>query len=195
MENDNPGTIIDILREAVRQLGTFTQKEIDVFCAHLNMAAVPKDHCLLKEGKVCQSFYFVAKGSFRQYQITDKGDEITNNLYLEKDWMLDYKSFTSQQPSASIIQATEGGEVFELSVYDLHQLMKTSDAFFQIGRIFQLALEQQEIQLQYPTPKERYSFLLKTKPQIIQRFPLKYIASYLGMTPETLSRVRRTLSL
>jgi CRP-like cAMP-binding protein len=108
--------------------------------------------------------------------------------------MLDYKSFTSQQPSLSIIQATEDSEVFELGVYDLHHLIRISDAFFQIGRIFQFALEQQGLQLQIPAPKERYTFLLRTKPQVIQRFPLKYIASYLGMTPETLSRVRRNLA-
>jgi CRP-like cAMP-binding protein len=156
---------------------------------------VAKDCYLLKEGNICQSFYYVVQGSFRQYQVTDVGDEVIQNLYLETDWMLDHKSFTTQQPSASIIHSTEDSEVLELDVHALHQLMKTSDAFFQLGRIFQFATEPLELQMQYLTPRERYAFLLEKKPQLIQRFPLKYIASYLGMAPETLSRVRRKFSI
>jgi CRP-like cAMP-binding protein len=182
------------VRDALQQLGRFSEKESHIFFAHIKAVTVPKNYYLVKEGNVCQSFYLVVQGSFRHYQITDTGNEITQNLYLDNDWIVDYKSFTSQQPSSSVIQATEDSEVFELSVYDLHYLMKTSDAFFQLGRIFQFAL-QQGLHLQISTPKERYIFLLQNKPRLIQRFQLKYIASYLGMTPETLSRVRRNIAL
>ena len=174
-------------------LARFSESDLDILTHHLKPLLIHKDDCLVKEGKICQSFYFVEHGSFRHYQITDTGEEITQNLYIEKDWLLDYKSFTSQKPSVSIIQAMEDSAVLELSVYDLHKLMKTSDVFFQVARIFQFGLEQKEIGLQNTTPKDRYQFLLTEKPQIIQRFPLKYIASYLGMTPETLSRVRKSL--
>jgi CRP-like cAMP-binding protein len=180
--------------ETFQQLGRFSEEDLNLLTHHLKALSIPKDFRLVKEDRVCQSIYFVAHGSFRHYQITDTGKEITQNLYIEKDWVLDYKSFTSQKPSASIIQAMEDSDVLELSIYDLHKLMKTSDVFFQVARIFQFGIEQQETQIQNTTPKERYEFLLAKKPHVIQRFPLKYIASYLGMTPETLSRVRKSLA-
>jgi len=182
------------VRESFQHLGSFSEDNLNILTQHLKALSIPKDYRLVNEGKVCQSIYFVEHGSFRHYQITETGEEITQNLYIEKDWVLDYKSFTSQKPSASIFQAIEDSDVLELSVYDLHKLMKTSDVFFQVARIFQFGIEQQEIRIQKSTPKERYESLLAKKPQVIQRFPLKYIASYLGMKPETLSRVRRSLA-
>jgi hypothetical protein len=65
--------------------------------------------------------------------------------------------------------------------------------FFRIGRIFEQAIQNQDYQHTRISPEEKYALLLKTKPQVIQRFPLKHIASYLGVTPETLSRVRRKM--
>ncbi|MDP9229672.1 MAG: Crp/Fnr family transcriptional regulator, partial [Bacteroidota bacterium] len=176
--------------KTIQNLGKFSEHDFNLLIGHLKAVSFPKDHFLLKEGKICQSIYFVNQGSFRQYHITDTGEEIIQNLFVENDWVLDYKSFTSQKPSASIIQATEISDLLELSVYDLHKLMKTSDSFFQVARIFQYAIEQQEYKSLKASPKEKYTDLLSNKPQLIQRFPLKYIASYLAMTPETLSRVR-----
>jgi CRP-like cAMP-binding protein len=177
--------------KAIQALGTFSGSDLDLLKNHLNVRSFQKNYCLLKEGKICQSIYFINRGSLRHYYIANTGDEITLNLHVENDWVLDYKSFTSQTPSTSIIQAAENSEVLELNIYDLHKLMKISDSFFQIAKVFQYAIEQQEGKTQKTSPKEKYAELLTNKSQIIQRFPLKYIASYLNMTPETLSRVRR----
>ena len=99
----------------------------------------------------------------------------------------------TQKPSETVVRATEVSEVFKLSGYDFHELVKISDSFFRMGRIFEQALQNQDYQHNRMTPEEKYALLIASKPQIIQIFPLKYIASYLGMTPETLSRVRRKI--
>lgn len=182
------------VQESLQHLGRFSEHDLHLLTSHLKLFSITKNICLIKEGQVCQSIYFVEEGSFRQYQITDKGEEITEYLYIENDWVLDYKSFISQNPSTCNIVATEDSKVVELNVSDLHKLIKLSDAFFQVARIFQYAINLKEYQLQNATPKDRYTSLLANKPEIIQRFPLKFIASYLGMKPETLSRVRRSLA-
>ena len=181
-------------RITIHSLGKFSEKDVDFLVDHLKVESYPKGYCLLNEGKICQSIYFINQGSLRQYYIAETGDEIIQNLFIENDWVLEYKSFTSQKHSTSIIEVTEDSEVLNLSVYDLHKLMKISDAYFQIARIFQYAIDRQEYKTQKLSPKDRYIDLLTNKPKIIQRFPLKYIASYLDMTPETLSRVRRRAS-
>lgn len=193
--NDTGKSInLNKVRETFLKLGRFSEADLMILTHHLKALPVYKDSYLINEGSVCQAIYFVEKGSFRHYQIRDTGEEITQNLYMEEDCVLDYKSFTSQKPTTSNIQALEDSDIWELSIHNLHKLMKTSDVFFQVGRIFQFGIEQQEIQIQNTTPTQRYKYLLANKPQLLQRFPLKYIASYLGMAPETLSRVRRSLS-
>src|SRR5215211_5594036 len=154
-------------KKTIQQLGKFADDQVSFITDHLKAAIIAKDEYLLKEGKVCQSFYFINRGSFRHYEITETGDETTLNLLVENDWVLDYKSFTSQKPSTS---------------------------FIQLGKIFQYAIAQPKTNPQKTSPKEKYTELLSNKPQLIQRFPLKYIASYLDITPETLSRVRKNLA-
>lgn len=180
-------------RKTIQDLGKFSENDLDLLRDHLRTMSLSKDYFLLQEGKICQSIYFINKGSFRHYHVTETGYEITINLFVENDWVLDYKSFTSQKPSTSIIQAAENSDVLELHVHDLHKLIKISDSFFQIARVFQYQIEQQENKTQKISPKEKYADLLTNRPQVIQRFPLKYIASYLNMAPETLSRVRRSM--
>jgi CRP-like cAMP-binding protein len=108
--------------------------------------------------------------------------------------MFEYKSFLTQQPSQHIIQATAGSEVLGLHAQDFHELAKVSDIFFRLGRIFEQAIQNQDFQHNRLTPEQKYELLLATKPEVLQYFPLKHIASYLCMTPETLSRVRKKIS-
>ena len=180
-------------KKTIQVLGRFSEKDIDLITGYLQTESYPKEYSLLKEGEICQSIYFVNRGSMLQYYISETGEEIIENLFVDNDWVLDYKSFTSQQYSSSSIRTTEHSEVLKLNIYDLHKLMKLSDPCFQIARIFQYAIEQHEYKTKKQSPRQRYIDLLTNKPQVIQRFSLKYIASYLNMTPETLSRVRRSI--
>ena len=183
----------DNVKSSIQQFGNFTEAQLSEIIRRLKFSTLPKGMNLVKEGDICREFYFVQKGCFRQYTILETGIEATMNLWTEKDWMFDYKSFVTQQPAVSIIQAAEDSEVFELSVWDFHELVKTSDSFFQVGRIMEQAIQNQQFQHNRITPEEKYELLMNSKPEILQKFPLKHIASYLGIAPETLSRIRKKI--
>ena len=176
---------------AVREFGNFSDEELALFRSKLTQKKLLKNEFLLKEGQVCQSIWFITNGSIRQFYCDEEAQEITVDLQIEMDWVLDQQSFLSQKPSKLHVQAFENSELWELTVQALHELISLSPSFFRLGKLLQKDFVHSE-QKQAP-PQVKYLSLMQTKPLIIQRFPLKYIASYLRMTPETLSRVRNRI--
>jgi CRP-like cAMP-binding protein len=185
--------MLEKVKASLLGYGKFSEADLLLITNKLTVASYQKQGCFIKEGQLCRELCFVNKGGFKQYTIATNGTEVITNLFIAGDWMLEYKSFTSQKPSATIIEATEESELLVLSVHHLHELIKLSDTFFSLARILELATVNQEYQTNRKTPEEKYNFLLANKPQLIQSFAAKDIASFLGMAPETLSRVRRKL--
>lgn len=186
--------MFDQVTASIQSFGYFTPEQIALILPRLTVRKMKKDECLIKEGQVCQSFFFINQGLFRHYTVLDNGEDATINLFMPGQWAFEYKSFMSQQPSENIIQAFVDGEVFVLSAWDFHELVKISDTFFRLGHIMEIVIQNQDYQNNRLTPEQKYELLLASKPQMVQYFPLKYIASYLGITPETLSRIRRKIS-
>ena len=183
-----------LVTASIQRFGPFSDDQVKTILNFLKHYTIEKDEFLIKEGQICREFFFVNQGSFRHFTVLETGVEATINLYVESDWVFEYKSFVSQQPSTAFIQANEKSDIFSLNGYDFHELIKISDSFFRMGKIFEQATQNQDFQHNRLSPEEKYELLLKTKPQLLQKFPLKQIASYLGMTPETLSRIRRKIS-
>jgi len=125
---------------------------------------------LIKEGQVCQSFYFINMGAFRQYKVQDNGEEATLNLFIRTEWMLEYKSFMTQSPAENMIQAVTDSEVFGLSVWDFHDLVKISEMFFRMARILELAIQNTDFQHNRLSPEQKYELLLASKPALLQHF-------------------------
>jgi CRP-like cAMP-binding protein len=182
------------ITKSLQSFGHFSQEHLSALFIRLKILHVKKDDYLIKESQLCQAFHFINKGYFRHYAIQDDGKEATINLFIQGEWLFEYKSFMTQQPSENIIQAATAGEVLTLHISDFHQLIKLSDEFFRLGRILEQAIQNQDFQHNRLSPEQKYQRLLFTKPELLQHFPLKYIASYLGITPETLSRIRKKIS-
>jgi len=152
-----------------------------------------KGELLIKEGEISHHFVFVGKGLIRQYYFKN-GKDITEHFSYEGCIVMCIESLFRQVPSRLIAEALEPSVVYLLPYDKLHLLMDMSR---EINVFYQRILEHSLITSQekadswrFETAKERYNRLLRTHPEVIKRAPLAHIASYLLMTPETLSRVR-----
>lgn len=185
---------MDTLKTALTDLAPFSEGELTMISERMTEIRIGRGEHLIDTGTTSQSFYYIISGSFRQYRTVDSGDEITLDLFADHEWMVDYKSFTSQKPAESITEANEDSIVMELTVWQLHHLAGISPKFFQIGRVLQKGLEAHELRTMANSPLEKYQQLMKIRPHLLQKFQLKHIASYLDITPETLSRVRQKIT-
>lgn len=151
-----------------------------------------KEHYLL-QGEICQSIGFITQGYVRLYYILD-GEDITKDFNFEQDFCGSHASFSQQQPSTFSIVAMEDVSLLEISHRDLNMLYDRYKSFERLGRLQMERMfnrkEQRESSFLQQDAEQRYAEMLKTFPGITQRVPLKYIASYLGMSAETLSRMR-----
>lgn len=155
--------------------------------------SVPKDHFLVRENSVANHLFYIRKGIARIYYFKN-GKEITEWLALDNEFFFSIISFFEQKPSNLIIQTVEPAVVMGIR-YD--RLMALCDQNHEIERWFRKAITGSLIlsqyrmdSIQFETAQQRYEKLLTNYPSIVQRVPLSYIASFLGITQETLSRIR-----
>jgi CRP-like cAMP-binding protein len=144
-------------------------------------------------GATCKTIYFMEKGMARIYYFKDE-TEITESFSFENQMIVRFESLYNGTPSRKGIQALEDSEVWCIHAPSLFSLYDTHP---KLERLFRMLFEQQHVQsilrlesLQFHSAEERYMQLIAEQKQIIQRIPLKYIASYLGITPVSLSRIR-----
>ena len=159
----------------------------------LRTRTIKKQELFLKEGEICQRIAFIEKGSVRYYyQLDDR--EICKDFIFENGLIGSFASFFSQEPSALNIQALEDTEIVEMNYDDVINLYDNYPAWQKLGRIIAqdqfVRSEKREAALLKDQPEIRFRALIAEHPKIFKRVPLQYIASYLGITRETLSRYR-----
>jgi len=170
-----------------------TETEIEVIKEVFVPKRIRKRQYFLQEGEVCKYWAFLVKGSMRQYSIDDKGVEHIVNLFIENWWVSDRESYIMLAPSKYNIDAWEDCEVLLLTKADLLKHLRSIPA---ISEMREKLTENHSIATQKRlssislSAEERYAELIKTYPEFLQRFPQHIIASYLGITKETLSRIR-----
>jgi CRP-like cAMP-binding protein len=154
-----------------------------------------KKQYLLQEGEVCKYAAFIVKGAMRQYSVDDKGVEHIVRLYIENWWAADRESYVMLTPSIYNIDAWEDTDALLLTSADFLGRLSSIPAINEMARKmdekFAIAAQKRLNSSISLSAEQRYFELMKNYPEFLQRFPQHIIASYLGITKETLSRVRK----
>lgn len=153
-----------------------------------------KGTILVEEGKVCNCVYFIRKGIIRTYINTIDGDERTIRLAREKDFTAAGQSFLNGKPSTEFLEAIEDCKVMQIDIVKFNEIAKTNIRLLRLSHeglkeAFNEAINRIEF-FTILSPEQRYKTLLHESPELLQRVPQKYLASYLGITTVSLSRIR-----
>lgn len=183
----------DVAREIARIYCRLSPTGVEALSKILVPFKISKGDVVLPEGLVCRHMYFVDRGMVRQFYYKN-GRDVTEHFSYEGRIVVCIESFLKQESSRLIVEALENSTLYGIPYDALHELMETNG---EIALLYRSILEHALISSQvyadsqrFENATERYQRLLNTKPEILLRAPMVYVASYLQMTPETLSRVR-----
>ncbi len=175
-----------------------TSVELEQILSKYEQVTFEKNDYLLKEGQVEKKYWFVESGFIRSYIIDTEGNDITFNLYASGDVVIDYPSIFFFAASRENIQALTDCVCWEIDVNAFQEMFSNISSYREqqkgllVGSYF--ALKEHSISLIADQAKDRYLKLLKEKPHIIQNVSLKHIATFLGITDTSLSRIRKEIS-
>lgn len=185
---------IDLFTQTVE----LTTAEFDRFISHFKREYVPRKYFYLKAGQITTHTAYLNKGSLRVFTLDKNGNEHILFFAFEDWWIGDMESYHTQEPGSIYIQAIEDCELLCISKADMDKLETEIPRLGHWHRTKQQKAHHATIkrlsEVKSMTPEERYLELLKKHPQIFQRIPLQYIASFLDIEPQSLSRLRKRLS-
>ena len=189
-------SLLAYIRE--RATSPLTSDEEALIVATFQPKKLRKKQYFLEEGNVCKYVGFIVKGAMRQYSVDDKGAEHIVQLYIENYWASDRESAVTLTPSRFNIDAWEDTELLVARVADMLDLIEKVPSFGQMTRLMDqrsFIVSQRRLNSTISnTAEKRYEEFADNHPQFIQRFPQHLIASFLGITKETLSRIRKQAS-
>ncbi|MEY2917278.1 MAG: hypothetical protein RIS73_992 [Bacteroidota bacterium] len=187
----------ELLFKYLQNKTEISQKAFSEFSEYFKLKEVKKNEIILREGEVCRYNYFVNKGCLKFYSINDEGHELTRYFAFESKFGTALSSLIDQKPSFEYIQAIEKSELLMISRQDFFYLVNTVP---QINTIYRDTLEMAYVTsqkrifgLQGKSALEQLEWLMEYQPKILSRLSSKQVASYLGITPFTLSRLKSQL--
>lgn len=184
-----------LINDNIKKHITLTEKEQAFFASLLKEKSISKKEFLLRANTICHFETFVVKGCLRNFYIDNEGNEHTTLFATEGWWTGDLYSFITQSPSRYYIEALENTTVLQISKVDMERLYTEVPKFERLFRILlqnaYVAQEERIVQNLSNTAEQRYEAFKLKYPVLEQRIAQKHIASYLGITPEFLSMLRR----
>jgi len=187
-------------RAHLKKFVDFNDDEWEVFTGHLYYRSLKKKELFISGDKVCKEVGFILKGSFRFYFLKD-GVEISNYFCFQNELISAYGSFLNDTPSVISIEAMENAEIICFSKNSLQTLLadaRTAFVMERFGRTIAEYLiccyEERMLSFLTQTPEERYLNLLRKQPGFMQQVPQHYLANFLGITPVSLSRIRKRIA-
>jgi CRP-like cAMP-binding protein len=193
----DPSAAINIFREHLKKYIDFNEAEWILFTQHLSFSSLKKKHYFAEPEKIGDKVGFIAKGSVRYFHVKD-GQDITGYFSFEHEFVSSYKSYLTGLPGYTYIQALEDTKLITFTRKDMEQMLANPMLAYKMERFGRLiaenylcCYEDRVVSFVTQTPEERYLQLLSTGKEILQRMPQHYIAHFLGITPVSLSRIRR----
>lgn len=185
------------IRKFIDKISPMNNSDWQFFSSKLQEVKLEKNTTLLKTGKVENYLSFISKGIIRLY-IPKVESDLTFGFLFENEFVTGYDSFLSQMPSEYQIETLTESILWRISKKDLEEVYERTNNGNIIGRKMAenmfLIKSKREISLLSRTAEERYLNLFIDRPKLLQQIPLKYIASYIGVTPQALSRIRKRIT-
>lgn len=183
------------LSEFLVSLVPFSNEELEDILSCFEKRNISKNTMLIAQGEISNELYFIEKGMGRSYYLKENGKEITQWFFGSSKFMSSVDSFFQQTPSIYYLEILEDSVVYSISKKNMDILFAKYHKMEQLGRLVSIEMLTKVVNklnaIQFQTAKERYEYMVEEFPNISHRVALGYIASYLGMTQETLSRIRR----
>lgn len=188
-----------MIQDYFRSFNIFSENEISDFLQLFEARKVYKNDFFVQEGENCKEIAFIVSGIFRSYYIADEGKDITYCFRFPNQLMAGYSSFISDCPSRENMQAITDADLLILKKEAADELVKDdlnwTKFLKKIAEQEYLELEKRFFQLQRDSAARRYEILVETQLDYVQKIPLQYLASYLGITQRHLSRIRKEIIL
>jgi CRP-like cAMP-binding protein len=188
---------MEFIRKHLEQSAEISAEDWNYFSSKLTVQTFPKRHCLLREGQTENFLSFIQFGIVRFYMPKEDKNDMTFSFSFENSFVSAYESFITRMPSAYFVETLTKTTLWRLTHHDLQEIYKHTNVGNTIGRLAAEVLflnsSKRQLSLLNDLADQRYRNLFVEQPKLLQYIPLKYIASYIGISPQALSRIRKSI--